>query len=100
MRCRSRVTRCLYDLLTTAMASAATFLISRTCRLLKSSHASTCAKHIDLRAHFPQDHVEQSNVAVDYVPSELQLADFLTKSLPTPRFVRLREASGITECAQ
>jgi hypothetical protein len=57
------------------------------------------AKHIDLRAHFVRDHVENGNIIVKYIPSENQLADFFTKPLPTPRFAQLRDASGVTECS-
>ncbi|KAJ0389486.1 hypothetical protein ATCC90586_012101 [Pythium insidiosum] len=57
------------------------------------------AKHIDLRAHFVRDHVEQGDIALKHVPTEQQLADFLTKPVPTPRLVALREACGVLECA-
>ena len=53
------------------------------------------AKHIDLRAHFVRDHVESGNISLEYVPSEDQLADFLTKAIPTPRFTQLRELSNV-----
>ncbi|GMF22168.1 unnamed protein product [Phytophthora lilii] len=54
------------------------------------------AKHIDLRAHFVRDHVEAGNIKLEHVPSSEQLADYLTKAIPTPQLVKLREASGIT----
>ena len=53
------------------------------------------AKHIDLRDHFVRDHVESGNISLKYVPSEDQLADFLTKAIPTPRFTHLRELRNI-----
>lgn len=56
------------------------------------------AKHIDLRAHYVRDHVEKGTVKVEYVPSESQLADMLTKAIPTPRFVELRDACGLVDC--
>ncbi|GMF37440.1 unnamed protein product [Phytophthora fragariaefolia] len=53
------------------------------------------AKHIDLRAHFVRDHIEAGRIKLEYVPTEHQLADFLTKAVPTPRLVQLCKASGI-----
>jgi hypothetical protein len=37
-------------------------------------------KHIDADAHFTRSHVQDGVVALQYVPSELQLTDFFTKS--------------------
>ncbi|KAE8976384.1 Copia protein [Phytophthora rubi] len=53
------------------------------------------AKHIDLRAHFVRDHIEAGRIKLEYVPTEQQLADFLTKAVPTPRLAQLCKASGI-----
>ena len=53
------------------------------------------AKHIDLWTYFVRDHVESGNISLTYVPSEDQLANFLTKTIPTPRFTQLRELSKI-----
>ncbi|GMF37522.1 unnamed protein product [Phytophthora lilii] len=53
------------------------------------------AKHIDLRAHFVRDHVEAGNIKLEHVPSSEQLADYLTKAIPTPQLVKLREASVV-----
>ncbi|KAL3665196.1 hypothetical protein V7S43_019066 [Phytophthora oleae] len=57
------------------------------------------AKHIDLRAHFVRDHVELRNIKLEYVAFEHQLADFLTKAMPTPRLLKLRASSGLVEDA-
>jgi len=40
------------------------------------------AKHIDIRYHFIRDHLQQGTLELVYIPSEHQLADFLTKALP------------------
>ncbi|KAL8013243.1 putative reverse transcriptase, RNA-dependent DNA polymerase [Plasmopara halstedii] len=54
------------------------------------------ANHIDLRAHFVRDQVEAGNIKLEHVPSAEQLADYLTKPVPTPQLVKLREVEG--EC--
>ncbi|GMF63004.1 unnamed protein product [Phytophthora fragariaefolia] len=53
------------------------------------------AKHIDLRVHFVRDHVENGTIKVEHVCSARQLADYLTKPLPTPQFMLLEAASGV-----
>ncbi|KAI9920478.1 hypothetical protein PsorP6_015587 [Peronosclerospora sorghi] len=54
-------------------------------------------KHIDLRAHFVRDYVEKGYIELQYVPSEDQLVDFLTKALQTPRLVQLRASCGMCD---
>ncbi|KAE9006981.1 hypothetical protein PF011_g11325 [Phytophthora fragariae] len=55
------------------------------------------AKRIDLRAHFVRDHVEAGRIKLKHVPTEEQLADFLTKALPTPRLMQLCNTSGVVD---
>lgn len=55
-------------------------------------------KHIDVKHFFVQELVEQGRIKVDYVPSSLQLADILTKSLPAPTFRKLRTSVGVLDC--
>lgn len=57
------------------------------------------AKHIDLRAHFVRDHVAKGRIKLKRVALEDQLADYLTKALPTPQFTHLRGLSAIIEAA-
>ena len=37
-------------------------------------------KHIDVDASFTRSHCQQKTIDLQYVPSELQLADFFTKA--------------------
>src|SRR5436305_9796779 len=43
------------------------------------------AKHIDIRYHFIQNHLQNGTLELVYVSSKQQLADFLTKPLLTGR---------------
>ncbi|RVW19328.1 Retrovirus-related Pol polyprotein from transposon TNT 1-94 [Vitis vinifera] len=48
-------------------------------------------KHIDIRHHFIHDLVEDKVVSLEYVPTEGQIADILTKPLDVSRFESLRK---------
>ncbi|OWZ13373.1 polyprotein [Phytophthora megakarya] len=54
------------------------------------------AKHIALRYHFVCEAVEEDILTLEYIPSAMQLAAFMTKVLPTPQFTKLVAESGIT----
>ena len=54
-------------------------------------------KHIDIRHHFIREHVEKKNVRIEYVSTESQLADILTKPLAEARFTQLRAELGMIE---
>lgn len=43
-------------------------------------------KHIDIRKHFLRELVEQGFVDLEYVTTQKQLADILTKSMDAVRF--------------
>jgi hypothetical protein len=48
-------------------------------------------KHIDIRHHWIRERVTAQQIAVDWVPTTEQLADILTKGLPTRLYVTLRD---------
>ncbi|CAA7043509.1 unnamed protein product [Microthlaspi erraticum] len=52
-------------------------------------------KHIDIRHHFVRELVEEKQVVLEHVVTDLQLADLFTKPLDFNRFVTLRNSIGI-----
>ena len=54
-------------------------------------------KHIDTRHHFIRQYVEDKKIQVDYVRTEDQLADILTKSLGRVKFLEMRERLGVVK---
>ena len=63
--------------------------------LSKNSILYSRAKHIDIRHHFLRDHVSKEDVVLNFVPTDQQLADIFTKSLPEESFTRIRRKLGI-----
>ena len=55
------------------------------------------SKHIDLRYHFIRDCVETGKIDIEYVGTEDQLADVLTKPLGRVQFMELKKRIGIEE---
>ena len=55
------------------------------------------SKHIELRYHFIRDCVETKKIELEYVATEFQLADMLTKPLGRVRLQQLRSSIGMIE---
>ncbi|KAJ3661597.1 hypothetical protein Zmor_005987 [Zophobas morio] len=53
------------------------------------------SKHIDIRHHFVRDVLKNGQVRVSYVPTDDQVADFLTKGLSKPKHVRCAKSCGL-----
>ena len=58
-------------------------------------HART--KHIGVRHHFIRDRVECRDIILNYVPTDDQVADILTKALAYDKFSRFRSSMGLQE---
>ena len=56
-------------------------------------HART--KHIDIQHHYVREQVTAGTVALEYVPTDQQVADGLTKALPRDKFEKFRELIGL-----
>ena len=52
-------------------------------------------KHIDVRHHFIRDHAEKGDIVLEFVPTDLEIADIFTKPLSEARFVALRLELGM-----
>lgn len=57
-------------------------------------------KHFDIKAHFIRDHVEKRDVEIIYCPTELMVADMLTKALPAVQHKRLKRHAGVRSLSQ
>lgn len=60
-------------------------------QLVKNPVYHKRTKHIDIHYHFIQEKADSRDIIVEYVPSENQRADILTKALPRDRFRQLRD---------
>lgn len=53
------------------------------------------SKHIDIQQHFVREMVEAGKIELVFVPTDLMIADGLTKPLPKAMFEKFREALGL-----
>ena len=49
--------------------------------MTKNANQHSKTKHIEIRYHFLRDHFEKGDIDIDYVSTDLQLADIFTKPL-------------------
>lgn len=55
------------------------------------------SKHIDTKYHFIRECVEGGQIEVDFIRTDEQRADALTKALPAPRLVMMRHLLGVRD---
>ena len=53
------------------------------------------SKHIDIKYNFSREQIEKNVIKLKYVSTGNQLADGLTKPLPTTKFVEIRKGMGL-----
>jgi hypothetical protein len=53
------------------------------------------SKHIDTKYHYIRECVEESKIEVNYICTDDQLADILTKSLGRLKFLEMRKRIGV-----
>jgi len=63
-------------------------------------HDHDRSKHIDTRFHFIRDCVDGGQIVLEFVETERQLADILTKPLGRLRLMDLRTKIGMVEIKQ
>ena len=65
--------------------------------LLKNQRFSHRTKHFDTRFHFLKDHVSKENIRLEYVPTNENTADLMTKPLGGIKTEYLRRKAGLIE---
>jgi len=63
--------------------------------LAKDNKFHSRTKHIDLRYHFIREAVDDGKINVNYIPTEENISDILTKALPKPKFQMFVEKLGM-----
>jgi hypothetical protein len=66
-------------------------------KLIATGVLKAKTKHIDIKFHHARDEQEKGHVKFDYVASEDNIADLLTKALPAPRHQTLTSKIGLHE---
>ena len=54
-------------------------------------------KHIDIRYHFLRDHVQNSDISLEFVDTNNQLADIFTKPLNEERLKLIKHDFGMID---
>lgn len=64
-------------------------------KIAKSFQNLKRTKHIDVRLHFIKDEIRKGNFSLNYIPSDQQLADVLTKPLSSANFLSFVKELGL-----
>lgn len=64
-------------------------------RVAEEPRDSRRMKHVDIKFNFIRELVQDGQIAIEFIPSDLQLADIMTKGLPPMAFRRLRDLIGV-----
>ena len=57
-------------------------------------------KHIEIRHHFLRDHVQKGDITLEFISTNNQIADILTKPLALERFASLRRGLGLLDATE
>ena len=68
-----------------------------TLSMLNNPIATARSKHISTQYRFAHEAMENGQVHVSHIPSEQQVAKFMTKDLPQPKFIAARDALGVKQ---
>lgn len=66
-----------------------------TIRISKDAKHHARSKHIDIRHHFLRELIAREEIKLEYVKSERNTADILTKVLPKERFILHKQGLGV-----
>jgi len=93
------VNRVLQEMDTTSNQAKPKLLIDNvgTIKLIHNPEFHRRTKHIEIRHYFVRERWEEGAMDVDYVASEDQVADIMTKALGPTIFVKIRDLLGMCD---
>ena len=65
--------------------------------MTKNADQHSRTKHIDIRYHFLRDHYHKGDIVLEYISTDIQLADIFTKPLDQSRFAFIRGELNLLE---
>lgn len=65
-------------------------------KLAKNPVQNARTKHIERQVHFVRHHIKENRISVNFVKSQEQVADILTKPLAPQKFKDMRDMLGLT----
>ena len=68
-----------------------------TLRMINDLNSVSRSKHIDIQHHFVRERAVRGEVKFHYCPTDIMLADYLTKVLPSSRFEEIRDALHVVK---
>jgi hypothetical protein len=68
---------------------------NQSCIKLSKNPVFDKSKHIEIRYHFIRDWIQRGAIELQYIPTDEQLADILTKALPRGKHVYFRDKMGL-----
>jgi hypothetical protein len=69
-------------------------------QITQGNHSHQRSKHIDIRHHFIKDEINLENMKMTWCPTNDMIADIMTKPLPRPRFIELRDKLNVISVNQ
>lgn len=64
-------------------------------KLAENNQLTERSRHIDIKYHFIQEHIEEEKIKLEYVPTQNNVADILTKGLSKILHMRLVPKLGL-----
>jgi hypothetical protein len=58
--------------------------------IAKNPHCSSATRHMKIRYHYVRGQIKTGAIQVEYKPTELMVADIMTKALPAVLFNKIR----------
>ena len=69
------------------------------CKTIAENYSSyKKSKHFDIKYHLSRQEVQKRTIQIEKISTDVQIADILTKSLPTAKFVKLRNGLNLESC--